>query len=912
MDRFAVGTAFRALAIMVRGAGAICVITSLASAALPVRGLAQEGAVVQGTVRNAVTAAPVENATVRVVGTYRARTTGADGRYRFTLAKGSIELRVTAIGFAAESRTVPLAPGGVVAADFSLRPAAVSLDEVVTTGTRTTERTRTQSPVPVDVVTARALENTGAVETWQQLQHLVPSVNVPHIPLGDNHMRPVTLRGLDPNHTLVLVNGKRWHPAAALLAGPSVPDRSFTDIGAIPPAAIERIEVLRDGASAEYGSDAIAGVVNIVLKSGDAHELRATAGEVRSAEGGRDFRDGRTLDATAALGVTSHRGGYVTASAQVLERSGTNRAYPDRRPQYFTGDPRNDSPAQVTSHFGDGTLHDASVLVNAATPLARDVELYAVVAAARRDGVTPDAFFRRPLDPRTVLAIHPNGFLPAVESRIGDVSTLAGIRGSSRRWRWDLSSVWGGNGVDYSVRNSNNASLGAVSPTDFSAGRVSAQQWTTNADVSREVRVRFVPLTISGGAEYRVETFRIAAGDSDSWRDGRASIAAGPLAGQPAAAGAQGMTGFRPLDEVAPRRASSAAYVEIESRLVPRFLLQTAGRVEHYSDFGSTANGKISARVDLVRGLALRGSASTGFRAPALTQEYLSRTSTIARISGGVTTFLLLRTFPVNTPEAQLLGATPLRPESSVNRSAGAVLELPWLGLVTADFYRIDLRDRIGTTGATTDTTIIRLFQENGFRGIGGGGFFTNAWDTRTTGVDLTAARTLLVGRDGALQLVGGYNRTRTRITRVAALPGAPASVASELVSRTGRGVIEDGQPGQTIVATLDYTVKRLGVTIDGQRAGPTAQLDAVNPAGDQIVPARWITNARLAYQLLPRVQLAVSALNLFDVYPVEWFDFKQGLNARGFSMQGIFRYPGALSPFGMNGRTLYLQLAYR
>jgi len=895
---------------VVRGVGAMCLATWSAGAAL-----AQDRAVAQGTVRSAANGAPVENATVRVVGTYRTQTTGADGRYHLALAPGSVELRVTAIGFEPASRTVSIVSGSVVSVDISLAPGAAILEEVVTTGTRATERTVTGSPAPIDLISAHALEKTGAVETWQQLQHLVPSVNVPHIPLADNHMRPVTLRGLDPHHTLVLVNGKRWHPAAALLAGPSVPDRSFTDIGAIPAAAIERIEVLRDGASAEYGSDAIAGVVNIVLRSGDPHELRATASEVVSSEGGRAFRDGRTVDASTALGMVSRHGGFLTASAQLLARDGTNRAYPDRRPQYFAGDPRNADPARVTSQFGDGTLHDASVLVNGAMPVGNGVELYATGEAARRDGVTQDAFFRRPLDPRTVRAIHPDGFLPTVESRIGDVSALAGVRGADDGWRWDLSSIWGSNGVGYSVRNSNNASLGAASPTSFDAGRVSAQQWTTNVDVSRDVRVRAVPLTISAGAEYRVETFRIAAGDSDSWRDGGVPIADGPLAGQPAAAGAQGMTGFRPLDAVSPRRASSAAYAEVESRPIPRLLVQTAGRVEHYSDVGSTANGKIAARVDLVHGLAIRGSISTGFRAPALTEASLSRTSTIARVSGGVTTFLLVRTFPVNTPEAQLMGATPLRPERSVNGSGGAVLQLPWLGLVTADFYRIDLHDRIGITGTTTDTAIVRLFQDNGFRGIGGGGFFTNAWDTRTTGVDLTATRTLFIGRGGrggALQLIGGYNRTKTRITRVTALSTSLPSVARDLASRTTRGVIEDGQPGQTIVAMLDYSAGRFGITVDGQRSGPTAQLDAISPAGDQVVPAKWITNARLSRLLRAHLQVAVSALNLFDVYPVEWFDFKQGLKAQGFSMQGIFRYPAALSPFGMNGRTLSLQLIYR
>jgi iron complex outermembrane receptor protein len=371
------------------------------------------------------------------------------------------------------------------------------------------------------------------------------------------------------------------------------------------------------------------------------------------------------------------------------------------------------------------------------------------------------------------------------------------------------------------------------------------------------------------------------------------------------------MLGFRPTDEVSAQRSSSALYLEVEGRPIQRLLLQSAARAEHYSDFGSTSDGKVAVRFELLPGLALRGSMSTGFRAPALTQEYFSSTRTVFQTVNGVTTVLTVRTFPVNTPEAQLMGATPLRPETSVNRSAGIVLYVPRLPRITADLYRITIDDRISLLGSIMDTSITRLFEENGMRGIGGGSYFTNSMDTRTQGIDLVASHALLLNGSHVLRVLGGYNHTRSIVTRIAPLSPQLARFRSQLITRSGRGIIEDGQPRETITLTLSYGAGPVAIDLHNQRSGPTAQRDQNSPAADQTLSPKWITDVRLSYQLRPRVEVAVSAANLFDVYPDEWWDFKDGLKATGVSMMGIFRYPGALSPFGMNGRTLYLRLSY-
>lgn len=800
-----------------------------------------------------------------------------------------------------------VAPGHILRAQAEPR-----LDDIVSVGARTPERSASQSPVPVDVLSRELLRITGAVETWRQLQRLVPSLNVPHIPSGDNHFRPVTLRGLAPHHVLVLVNGKRRHPAATLLTGPSVPATSFTDLGNIPTSAIERIEVLRDGASAQYGSDAIGGVVNVVLRSDTRSEVELHTGTVLSSEGGRSFSDGRDVTLGGSWGLATASGARLSLSAEFQDRGGTNRAYPDRRPQYFAGDPRNESAPVVSSYLGQGSMTRGSLLLDAGVPLGHATEAYSFAGMAERRGITPDAFFRRPLDNRTVRSLHPDGFLPEITSVISDLSVVAGVRGTLGHWRWDLSSGWGRNGVSYDVAHSNNASLGSASPTRFDVGDVATSQWTGGIDMDRALVVAGMPVNLALGAALRVERFTIGAGEPDSWRDGEIPILDGPAAGQPAPVGAQGMFGFRPEDEVRAQRHSTAAYLEVAGHPIPSLLLQAAARAERYSDAGGTVDGKIAARLSLGSGLAVRGSISSGFRAPVMMQQHYASSRVVFQPVNGHNTVLLVRNFPVGSPEARLMGAVPLRPEQAVNHSIGLVLDRPGIPLVTLDAYQVGITDRINLGAVVTDSSIIRLFDENGMRGLGGGNYFANAIDTRTRGVDLVASHAVLLGHGGVLRALGGFSHARTVVTRVAPAPAALAAFGQLLFNRTSRGVIEQGQPRQTISFTLIYSGDRLGITLHNQRSGPTAQLDRINPDADQHLRPHWITDARLAWRVRRHITVALSAENIFDVYPDEWMDFKHGLEATGVSMQGIFRHPGALSPFGMNGRTVRLHLDYR
>jgi iron complex outermembrane receptor protein len=618
-------------------------------------------------------------------------------------------------------------------------------------------------------------------------------------------------------------------------------------------------------------------------------------------------------DASATYGASTRSGANLVVSAEFRDRGPTNRAYPDRRPQYFTGDARNDNPPVVSNAEGDGETRDIGVLFKTSVPLARELELYALANGLDRNGLTASSSFRSAKDDRTVRALHPDGMLPMIETIGRDYSALAGVRGTIDKWKWDLSSVLGGNAVRYLLHDTDNPTLGNASPTDFYAGRIESRQLTTNLDVTRSFMVSSaVSLNAALGAEVRYDHYGIAAGQPESYIDGGVHVLDGPSAGALAPIGAQGFFGFRPVDEVSAGRSNIAAYAEAESNIRKKVLLDVAGRLERYSDYGSTSDVKVAARFAPVRGLSIRGAAGTGFRAPSLAQSYFSTTRSSRRTVNGVTTLVTARTLPVGSEEARILGAKPLEPETSVNFSAGVVMDIARYPVVTIDYYAIDIDDRIVQTSELSDTSIARMFAENGQRDIVAARYFSNAVDTRTRGVDVVGTYGLSVGNSGIVRIVAGYNSTRTRVTRVAKAPPQISRFQSLLFGRTERGKMEGGQPHHTLTTTINYSVNRLGLNLHNQRFGQVSLLDVVSPEDDQVVTAKWITDAAISYRVGRRLTIAASVNNLFDVYPDEWSDFKDGVNATGQSIFGIFRYPGGISPFGMNGRTVYLHLYLR
>ncbi|CAN5785336.1 TonB-dependent receptor [soil metagenome] len=878
-------------------------------AAVPL--VAQTTGSVVGTVSNAVTGAPLSGATIRISGGAQPATSRADGTYRLPLAPGSYELVVSRVGFSQVRETVTVAAGQTVTRNFRLVEAATALDEIVAVGSRRPNRTVTEAPVPIDVLTSADIEATGLTETSQIIQRLAPSFNFPRASVADgtDHVRPATLRGLAPDQVLVLVNGKRRHNSALVNVNGTVGRGSTSvDLNAIPANAIERIEVLREGAAAQYGSDAIAGVINIVLKSGARREIMSTFGQTR--EG-----DGRVVQVAGTAGLEVAETGFLNLSGEFRDREATNRSAPDTRPQFFAGDPRNNDPALnnlINHRQGDAAVRDVGGFLNGAVPLGRNGQLYTFGGLTFRHGEAA-GFFRRPNDARTVRAIHPNGFLPLIVTDIVDGSGAVGTRGTLAGFRYDLSGVYGRNTFDFNVHNSNNVSVGTASPTNFNAGTLRFDQFTSNLDLVRSFAVGLAePLSLAFGAEYRRDGYGIRAGDEASYINGGVRILDGPSAGGLAAVGAQVFPGFRPTDAKDVSRSNVAAYVDLEITPVHQLLINLAGRAEDYTDFGSTTDGRVAVRFEPITGYALRGAVGTGFRAPSLGQSHFSSTATNFLVINGVNTPVDVRTFPAGSAEARVLGAQPLRPEESVNYSAGvAINPLRDLSL-TVDAYRIDIKDRIVFSENFTGTRIRDLFDAR-FPGVTGGRFFTNAIDTRTTGLDAVLQYAFRFGNASILRFTGGMNVTETEVlTDSVQTPAQLQGLGETLFGRVERGRIEQGQPRNSVNLAFNYSREALGINLNNRRFGEVSVFGPA-PVGspintDQTFGAKWITDLDLSYRLRNGLTLAGGANNLFDVYPDP--NFRRENNADN-SNAGIFVYNG-ISPFGFNGAFYYIRLSYR
>jgi len=852
---------------------------------------------VSGTVTDSSTNEPLQGATVSLAGTRYGSLANSDGHYSFSAPPGRYQLRARLLGYMVRTDSITVSDGQTTVTNFALPRAVGTLNAVVVTGMRE-PRTAVDAPAPVDVFTAQEIRQSGRTDVSQIIELLAPSFNFPRpsVTDGTDHIRPATLRGLNSDQLLVLINGKRRHNSALVNINGSVGRGSMAvDLNAIPPSAIDHIEILRDGAAAQYGSDAIAGVINIILKSDAPADLSVQVGQTAKS-------DGRTMVADGSYSYTLAKGGYLNLSGELRSRDSTNRTGPDGRQQYFTGDPRNTDPSlnnRIDSWVGDPKLRGGSGMYNLDLPMDNGVHFYSFGGLSYSRGLAA-GFFRRALDDRTVRAIYPNGFLPLIGSHIWDFSDAVGFKGTASQWDWDLGTVFGRNSFRYDVEHSVNVSMGLSSPTSFNAGTMSFDQWTTTLDVQRGFNIGWSePLSVAWGGEVRRDHYGIAAGDSASWMDGHVPILDGPDAGHVAATGAQVFPGFRPSDAQNVARMNVAGYVDFAGKPVKELLIDLAGRAEHYSDFGGTTTGKLSMRWEPITHYALRGSVSDGFRAPSLGQEYFSTTSTNFITTNGVATPYDIRTFPVTSDEAKALGAKPLRPEASTNLGIGIAMQPTPNVSFTTDYYKIDIRHRVVLSGNFIGSDIQTLLQNAGFNGVNGGRFFTNAINTRTEGVDMVLQAGKDLGTAGMLRFTGGYNHNYTHVTHVDPTPPELAAHQAVLFDRTQKGLTEDAQPHDNLRLSGDYRYQKVGIVLSESRFGSVKNTSS-NPANDQVYSAKWITDLSLSYQLPRQLTIMGGVDNLFNVYP----DRTIAQNSLG----GIFQYSG-LSPFGYNGAFYYLRL---
>ncbi|MFA7261761.1 MAG: TonB-dependent receptor [Caulobacter sp.] len=770
------------------------------------------------------------------------------------------------------------------------------VDELVVTGTRTAGRSRLDTLAPVDVVTSETIAERGTTELAAALAAAAPSINFPRPSLtdGTDAIRPATLRGQGPDQTLVLVNGARRHPTALVNLNGSVGRGSAAvDLNAIPSVAIDRIEVLRDGASAQYGSDAIAGVINLRLREArSGGGITITSGqfitELDTPRAGRSrqMSDGRTTTVAGWQGLPLGADGFLTVSGEYRDRANTNRSDFDPRV----------TPSRVTARFGDPDVTDLTLYANAGAPLSGGWESYGWASYQKREAASA-AFFRLATSAtQNVPAIYPNGFLPLITTDTEDYSVAGGARGDLNGFNVDVNLVYGRNQIDYGVEHSLNASLGATSPTSFDAGSLIYDQLVLSLDAAREYDVGFAgPLNVAFGLEARRESYEIRAGEP-------ASYIRGPFTA--AATGAQSFPGLQPSNEVDESRDAIGVYVDLEGELIENLTASAAVRYENYSDFGSNTSGKLAARYDFTPAFAIRGAVSSGFRAPSLQQQYFTSTATV--FIGGVP--FETGTFPSISPVGVILGGKPLEAETSTNYSAGLVFHAAGFEL-TVDGYQINVDNRIvlsenltGSATAAVGTTSRIIYDLLSPYGSSAARFFINGVNTETKGIDVVARYRITSDTFGRFDLTAAANfndLTVTRVPTTAAVSSLPVPPA--LFSRQNIKRFEEGAPETKWVLQNDWSLGDLGATLRG-----VYYSDVLSPgtatATDASVGAHWIIDLEARYQIPGGPKLAVGADNLFDEYPDA---LPITLNTSGATPFSSF------SPFGFNGRFVYARLSY-
>lgn len=785
------------------------------------------------------------------------------------------------------------------------QPDTTEIDEVVVTGTRVAGRTRLDTIAPVDVISAETLQRQGSTELAQALSSLAPSISFsrPSITDGTDTVRPATLRGLAPDQTLVLLNGIRRHTSALVNVNGSIGRGSAAvDLNAIPSIAIDRVEVLREGASAQYGSDAIAGVINLRLREArSGGGMTTTLGQyftefatARIPEG-RTEEDGQTFTVAGWQGLPLGDEGFLTVSAEYRDRNPTSRGDLDPRLS-----PR---PARITSRYGDPETTDATIYLNAGVPLSNGLELYGFTGYQRRESesaATPRTFNNANNDP----LVYPDGFLPLIAPTVDDFTAAGGLRGQVAGFDMDLNLVYGRNEIAFRVENSINGSLVPGSPTSFDAGGVAYDQFVLGLDFVRRYDIGlFEPLNVAFGAEARREHYEIFAGELASYqfRPGR------PGAG----AGSQGFIGFRPSNEVDENRNSFGLYLDLDAQVTERFNVNGAVRFEDFSDFGNTTTGKIAGRYDFTDSFALRGAVSTGFRAPSLQQSHFTATAINFIVIAGVSTPVEVTTFPATNPIAQNLGARPLEPEESTNYSFGLVFQKGPFEL-TVDAYQIEITDRIvlsenllGTpTGSATSVAIFNLLNPPGSGGsVGGGRFFINGVDTTTEGVDIVGRYRHDYSDTGRIDFTVAANLNSTDVTRVPAIPvGVPIPAPPSLFNRINVLTFEEGTPKEKIVFSADLLDGPVGLTAKVQSFSTVLHpFSNTDPNFDVNTGDKILLDFEGRYQFSERVALAIGVNNLTDEYPDR--------TAATINTNGALAFSN-YSPFGFNGRFVYGRLS--
>ncbi len=865
--------------------------------------------VISGIVEAPDLEAPLAGATVTVQGTPPVTAmTDDEGHYELTLAPGTYKIRAEVAGFKAQEKTVTVTAGAAVTASFGLSTIPILNETIVVVGSRT-PRTNVDSPVAVDVVTAEELGRSGRTQTSRLLHSLAASyISTPQtIADGSDHVDPASLRGLGPDQVLVLVNGKRRHRSALMhVNGTFGRGTVGTDLNAIAVASIKRIEILRDGAAAQYGSDAIAGVINIVTN--DSTDVATVTGET----GITASRDGAQLKSSANYGFKVGQKGFVNLTGEYLEKRSTNRS------GIYTGtiysddgslDPSTLAAKGLTAEDFGMKIGEAAAIggigaFNMELPVSEATTFYSFGDVAHRRGAAA-GFYRFPKqEAQNVAQFYPNGFLPEIHPILNDAALTIGIR-SKGTWTVDASLTHGQNSFKFNIENSVNASLDTASPTTFDAGTLSFDQTVADLDLLRKLdtdAVKSVALVL--GSELRVERYQIRRGDEASYQRGTAVTSTGA----PKLPGAQVFPGFQPSNEVDRTRDNIGIYSGIESEINKDVAVDVGGRFESYSDFGRSLIGKVQARAKIAGPLSVRAAANTGFRAPSLQQLWFSNVSTLflPDASGTLQPAQVL-TSNNQSPVTRAFAIPKLHEERSVNLSGGVTLRPADNFSLTVDGYFIQLKDRIVLTSQFTTSNAIVADILQDFAGVSQAQFFANAVDTNTTGMDVVLDYAVDAG-DGTLTFTGAANISRTRVTRVN-IPSSlserfsadPKQLRTFFFGRAAENRLEDSVPRQKGHGAVRYALEGLSALVRANYYGSVRYRPDV-AANDEFFGAKVLFDIDLGYAITKQLTLSVGADNLLNTFPD-----KQKKDANiSFDR---FIYSRNVSQFGQNGGFYYAKL---
>lgn len=878
-------------------------------------------------------------------------TTNDQGIYDLVLTAGKHKVVFSSVGFDSKTIEVTLAAGETRTLDMELAAGTSQLNEVVVTGTRSVGRTKLETASPVDVIDVKSLIATSPqVNLNQLLNYVAPSFssNVQAIEDGSDHIDPASLRGLGVDQVLVLVNGKRYHKTSLLNQNGSVGRGQVgTDLNSIPVSAIDRIEILRDGAAAQYGSDAIAGVVNIILKK-QTQNVEASVFGGAYATGKEHVApgtgwDGKQLQLSINYGIPLNKeGAFINMSGSVDNRGYTNRQiayygiifedynnptlYPNPTGKDITEEElarRGLTRSDFNMKVGQSALRNNALMFNSVVPFSgHQFEFYAFGGLNYRQGRSA-GYYRLPYNYRNIPEIYPNGFLPHINSRIFDVSFAAGIRGKlGNNWNVDFSNVYGGNKFLFIIDNTLNSSLLEKSPTRFNAGGHAFYQNTTNFDISRRFETIAQGLNLAFGVEHRYENYQIIAGEEASWRNygmkkryvttggdtllvddpnGDVPTIFDPISGAVRPGGSQVFPGFRsPVNQF---RTSYAGYADAELDVTTKLLVGAAVRYENYSDFGNTTNWKTVARYKFNNNWTVRGTYNTGFRAPDLHQIYYQNTNTLA-VNG------ILRevgTFSNDSRAAKLLNIPQLKAEQSHGFTGGVTGKVGRLEM-SVDYYNIFVKNRVVVTGTfsgdpngnAVDQEIYTILQQ---ANAGLATFYVNAIDTRTRGLDLVFSYKQHLGPGlWSADLSGTFSKTK----REGAVHTPPLlqSKADIFFSEASRIVLEELSPREKVNLTLGYKVGRWNVFLRNVHFGPVTELTD-ETKDQQVYSPKIITDLSVGYDFSKMVQLTIGSNNLLDVYP------DKTLNP-DFVDNGRFVYSGSAHQFGFNGRFVFAKLNFK